>query len=120
MRVLHTHPHSLPTDTRTLSFRVKPTSFGSSLRHPAPRSATRLPRSTSAWDKRGLTLLRGLNSDKTYIRALQTMALAEAGFAADKELIQRNVDWLVNARVLREGQLRGWSYGRLIVKATAG
>ena len=52
-----------------------------------------------------------------YARALQTMALAEASFdprrdevarKKDLELIRRNVQWLINARVIsKDGRLQG-------------
>ena len=63
--------------------------------------------------KNGLRFLRGLESNKTYVRALQTMALAEAGSPFDAELIKNNIDWLLSARVLdKDGKLIGWTYGK--------
>jgi hypothetical protein len=60
---------------------------------------------------KGLDYLRGKSRpDSTYVRALETMVFVEAGLAQDKAIIRENVDWLVNARVIRGGQLHGWSY----------
>jgi len=61
--------------------------------------------------ERGLAFIRELPPQHTYVVALQTMVLAEAGFAKDLPLIQRNVDWLIGARVRRGGKLMGWTYG---------
>jgi hypothetical protein len=61
---------------------------------------------------RGLAYLRGLNPTWTYVRALQTMALVEAGKPQDRRRIEDNVQWLIDARVLRDGQLLGWTYGK--------
>jgi hypothetical protein len=60
--------------------------------------------------QKGLRYLRGLNSDSTYVRALQTMAFAEARSKEDQQRIQENIDWLIKARVLVGGELRGWGY----------
>src|SRR5262249_17438959 len=49
--------------------------------------------------ERGLKYVRTLEPAKTYVVALQTMVFAEAGQNEDKERIQRNVDWLLAARV---------------------
>lgn len=62
--------------------------------------------------KRGLTYLRGLEPTKTYVRALQTMVLVEAGKTEDLERIQKNVDWLVETRIVTDGVLNGWGYGK--------
>lgn len=59
---------------------------------------------------RGLEYLRQVPPQDTYVVGLQTMVLAAAGFDKDQELIQRNVDWLVKARVMAGGQLMGWGY----------
>lgn len=62
----------------------------------------------------GLANLRSINSPKVYVRALQTMALVEAGNAKDLLQIKRNVDWLVEARVYVTRDLKrefiGWGY----------
>src|SRR5947209_4870767 len=60
--------------------------------------------------RKGLAYLRRLDADKVYVRALQTMVYVEAGQNEDRERIQRNVDWLIGARVVVGGELRGWSY----------
>ena len=60
--------------------------------------------------KKGLEYLRKLDSDKTYVRALQTMVFAEAGQKEDSERIQQNVDWLLKARIKNGGDLMGWTY----------
>ena len=59
---------------------------------------------------RGLISLRKIKSPKVYVRSLQTMALAEAGRPADRNLIQENVQWLLDARVNKAGRFIGWSY----------
>lgn len=72
---------------------------------------------TDAVIVRGLKYLRTLDPNngawqaKTYVVALQTMAFAEAGYNEDKERIQRNVNWLLAARVIQRGALQGWGYG---------
>ncbi|VTS05669.1 DUF4159 domain-containing protein [Tuwongella immobilis] len=60
--------------------------------------------------QRGLDYVRALPAQATYVTGLQTMVLAEAGFPRDLPLIQRNVNWLIGARVYRGGQFVGWSY----------
>lgn len=60
--------------------------------------------------QRGLTYLRKIQSQSTYAIGLQTMALAEAGQADDLPLIRRNVQWLIDARVMPDGQMNGWYY----------
>ena len=60
--------------------------------------------------ERGLTWIRDLAPQHTYVVGLQTMVLAEAGFAKDLPQIQRNVDWLIQARLIRGGKLVGWGY----------
>jgi hypothetical protein len=60
---------------------------------------------------RGLDWLRRLEPEHTYVVGLQTMVFAAAGDPADKVLIQRNADWLINARLAgRNGELAGWTY----------
>src|SRR5262249_17871337 len=58
----------------------------------------------------GLASLRQLDSNWTYVVGLQTMVFALAGEKVDSERIQRNVDWLVKARVMNGGKLLGWGY----------
>jgi hypothetical protein len=61
--------------------------------------------------KRGLKYLRDQGVPrKTYAVALQTMVFAEVGDPQDRARIQRNVDWLIKSRVLRDGQFIGWGY----------
>jgi hypothetical protein len=60
----------------------------------------------------GLTYLRGIQPEHTYARALQTMVFVEAGQNEDRQRISENVKWLIDARVLSDGKLRGWSYGK--------
>jgi hypothetical protein len=55
--------------------------------------------------QRGLEYLRRIPPKQTYVVALQTLALVRAGQKADRKLIQRNVDWLLSARLPD-----GWSY----------
>lgn len=61
---------------------------------------------------RGLSYLRKLEPSMTYVRALQTMVFVEAGQPEDRERIQKNVKWLIDARVFRDGKFSGWGYGR--------
>ena len=61
----------------------------------------------------GLSYLRDLEPDHTYVRALQTMAYAEARKPEDLLRIQKNVDWLLAGRIVDgQGKLQGWSYGK--------
>jgi hypothetical protein len=61
--------------------------------------------------ERGLVNLRGIESPKVYVRALQTMALVEAAqFKTDRAQIQRNIAWLLEARVYRDNKFIGWEY----------
>ena len=57
----------------------------------------------------GLANLRRIKDPTTtYVRALQTMAFAEA--RTDRPIIEANVDWLIKARVFHDGEFVGWSY----------
>jgi hypothetical protein len=58
--------------------------------------------------QRGLEYLRKVEPSQTYVVGLQTMVFALAGQGVDRERIQRNVDWLVAARLPG-----GWSYAKL-------
>jgi hypothetical protein len=58
----------------------------------------------------GLEYLRTIAPEDTYVVGLQTMVFAEAGDPKDLVRIQRNVDWLIQAAVMREGRLAGWGY----------
>jgi len=60
--------------------------------------------------ERGLEYLRRIDPKDTYVVGLQTMVYAEVGDPRDGPRIQNNVDWLIRARVYRNGQLRGWGY----------
>src|SRR5437870_5225131 len=60
--------------------------------------------------ERGLEYLRQIEPEKTYEVGLQTMVFAEAGRIQDRERIQRNVNWLIDAMVKRNGECRGWTY----------
>src|SRR5581483_3317988 len=55
--------------------------------------------------QKGLKYLRGIPPSQTYVVALQTMAFAQAGEAEDRERIQRNVQWLIEAQ-----KDTGWGY----------
>ena len=59
---------------------------------------------------RGLTYLRSLEPQRTYVVGLQTMVFALAGQKADALRIQRNVEWLISARIMDGNHLEGWSY----------
>lgn len=61
---------------------------------------------------KGLKYLRGVKSGQTYVRALQTMVFVEVGQIEDRERLRDNVNWLIEARVLDGGRLRGWTYGK--------
>lgn len=61
--------------------------------------------------QRGMDWLRKVGPEHVYVVGLQTMVFAEVGDVRDKELIQRNVDWLLNAKVITNGQFLGWTYG---------
>ena len=60
--------------------------------------------------RKAISYLRGLELDKTYSVALQTMALCAAEPKKDMLLIRRNVQWL-EAHQIKEGPRKGcWSY----------
>jgi hypothetical protein len=61
--------------------------------------------------QKGLSYLRKLQPDFTYVRALQTMVFVRAAQAEDAQRIQANVDWLVKARAKDGDKLLGWTYG---------
>ncbi|MBP3956540.1 DUF4159 domain-containing protein [Gemmata sp. G18] len=64
--------------------------------------------------KGGLDYLRKLTPAKTYVVALQTMALAEAMIASrdkkDLPKLAQNVEWFKDKALRRGGKLEGWSY----------
>src|SRR5258708_4105866 len=57
--------------------------------------------------KKGLETLRNIEPTKTYTVSLQTMAFAQPGQNEDKQRIQRNVQWLLDARTKD-----GWTYNK--------
>jgi hypothetical protein len=61
---------------------------------------------------RGLKFLRTIPPESTYVVGLQTMVFAAAGRNEDRERIQRNADWLIEAAFDRRGGFAGWSYGK--------
>jgi hypothetical protein len=66
--------------------------------------------------RRGMPYIRSIEPKHTYVVGLQTMVLTELGDVRDLPMIERNVNWLVNAAVTRGGRLgqggrlEGWSY----------
>jgi uncharacterized protein DUF4159 len=60
--------------------------------------------------ERGLKFLRTIEPRDTYVVGLQTMVFAAAGKQVDFPLIQRNVQWLIDARVMNGKELQGWTY----------
>jgi hypothetical protein len=67
--------------------------------------------------ERGLKYLRDVPPSRTYVVGLQTMVFATAGKAVDFPRIQRNVDWLLDARAMNGNQLQGWSYSTAPLQA---
>lgn len=61
--------------------------------------------------QKSLDYLRGLELDKTYTVALQTMALCAGEPRRDFVLIQRNAQWLERAQRDRGDRVGAWSYG---------
>jgi RNA polymerase sigma factor (sigma-70 family) len=63
--------------------------------------------------KKGLDYLRNVPPQQTYVVSLQTQVFCRADPKSDRTLIQRNVDWLLEARSRSEtGELVGWSYAK--------
>lgn len=60
--------------------------------------------------QKSLAYLRNLELDKTYAVALQTMALCAAEPRRDLPLIQRNVEWLEKAQIVKGDRAGCWSY----------
>lgn len=58
----------------------------------------------------GLKYIRQLESNKTYIRALQAMALAEANLPEDRQLLRDHAKWLIQAHIMNGNKLLGWDY----------
>lgn len=59
---------------------------------------------------RGMKYIRDLKAQHTYVVSLQTQVLCKANQKADANLIKRNVKWLEDSAVRKDGQLQGWSY----------
>ena len=59
---------------------------------------------------RGLEYLRHVEPQWTYVVSLQTMAFVEMGRNEDRQRIQRNVDWLIQGMVRKDGKFIGWTY----------
>lgn len=55
--------------------------------------------------KKGLKYLRDVPASQTYVVALQTMVFAQAGYPEDRKLIERNIQWLIDAQ-----KDSGWGY----------
>jgi RNA polymerase sigma factor (sigma-70 family) len=60
--------------------------------------------------ERGLRYLRQIEARQTYVVALQTMVYVEAGHNVDRQRIQNNANWLVDAMMVKDGQCKGWTY----------
>jgi hypothetical protein len=60
--------------------------------------------------KKGLDYVREIGNRGTYVRALQTMVLVEAGQPQDLELIQENVKHLLKTCRDNNGNFVGWGY----------
>jgi hypothetical protein len=60
--------------------------------------------------ERALKFIRNQENSKTYVVALCTMAMSEARQKDDLLRLQRNVKWLLDAAVRRNGKIVGWSY----------
>ena len=58
--------------------------------------------------RKGIAYLKGVPQELTYVVSLQTMVYCLAG--EDKQLIERNVKWLLDARQMSGGKLLGWTY----------
>jgi hypothetical protein len=62
--------------------------------------------------ERGLKYLREIPPSHTYVVALQTMVFAEVGRNEDRERIQNNVNWLIEAMNQQNGRCKGWTYSK--------
>ncbi len=60
--------------------------------------------------QRALPYLRDLPPTSVYVVSLQTIVLSEIAENRDLAMIQRNVDWLIQRRITRNGNLQGWTY----------
>jgi hypothetical protein len=69
--------------------------------------------------EKGLRYLRDVEPEYTYSVSLQTMAFSRAKRMKDKQLLQRNVDWLLAARCRdADGSLLGWTYTKAQSRVT--
>ena len=68
--------------------------------------------------RRGLEYLRKIEPAMVYVSALQAMVFAEAGFQEDLPRIRKNIKYLLDVRVLKDGKLDGWSYQESKTKYT--
>jgi len=59
---------------------------------------------------RGLTYLRTVKPQHTYVVSLATQVFCKANQKKDADLIKANVQWLEDAAVWNGGKLKGWSY----------
>jgi RNA polymerase sigma factor (sigma-70 family) len=59
---------------------------------------------------RGLTYLRTVKPQHTYVVSLQTQVFWKANQKKDADLIKANVQWLEDAATWNAGKLQGWSY----------
>ena len=59
---------------------------------------------------KALEYLRKLDRERTYVVSLQTMVFAEARDKKDLPAIEKNVQWLKDKAIYKEGRLTGWSY----------
>jgi hypothetical protein len=60
--------------------------------------------------QRVLPYIRSLPPQHTYVVGIQTLIFNEVNDPKDRDQVQKNVDWLLRARVIREGKLWGWGY----------
>jgi hypothetical protein len=60
--------------------------------------------------ERALKYLRTVEPQQTYVVGLQTMVFAELGRNEDRQRIERNVKWLIDARDMNGKSCRGWTY----------
>ena len=61
--------------------------------------------------QRGLEWMRQkVPFSETYVVGLETMVYAEVGDPRDLPRIQKGVDWLIEARIMQDDKLLGWSY----------
>ena len=61
--------------------------------------------------RKGIELLLTIRSEQTYVVALQTLVFCRADPRKYLLPIQKNVDWLLAARVYKQEVFIGWTYG---------